>query len=375
MLNRREYMLGSLAAGFVAFCADCVADEAKDRIQSALKQTVGSREKIAGTVAVVIDEAGTSLLTFGSSGVPNLALDSDTIFEIGSVTKVMTALMLAEMAAHGGLAIDDPVAKHLPPSITVHERGRPITLLDLATYTSGLPKLPANLPPNWWTNPNPFAQYTLDNLSEFMASYVPQYEPGTHFDYSSLGFALLGIALAHRAGMTYEQLLIEKVCKPLALANTRITLSPDMQKHLAEAHNLDGKPTPLWDLPALQGAGAARSSVADVTVFLKACIGLSRTRLHGSFTRLLETRRPTSLAGTEAGLGWFISSNASDEIAWKSGLTGGFNTFVGYSTKTRRGAIVLSNFVWQPLDVGTTAMGMKFINPDFDPGDLTLLYR
>jgi CubicO group peptidase (beta-lactamase class C family) len=375
MLNRREYLLGSLAAGIVTRCGDYFADKAKDRIQAALKQTVGARENVAGTVTVVIDEGSTNMLTYGSSGVPSLAMDSHTVFEIGSVTKVMTALMLAEMAAHRELMIDDPVAKYLPPSITVRERGRPITLLDLATYSSGLPKLPGNLPPSWWTNPNPFAHYTLDNISEFMSSYVPQYEPGTHFDYSSLGFGLLGIALARRAGMTYEQLLIEKVCKPLGLANTRITLSPDMQKHLAQAHDINGKPTPLWELPALQGAGAARANVADVTVFLKACIGLARTTLRGSLAQLLETRRPTNLAGTDAGLGWFISSNAKEEIAWKSGLTGGFNTFIGYSTKRRCGAIVLSNFVWQPLDVGTTAMGMKFINPDFEPGDLTLLYQ
>jgi D-alanyl-D-alanine-carboxypeptidase/D-alanyl-D-alanine-endopeptidase len=318
----------------------------------------------------------TSRVTYGSAGVPKVALGGAlTVFEIGSITKVMTALMLADMTARGEVAVDDPVAKYLPASVVLHERGRAITLLDLATYSSGLPKWPGDLPPNWWANSNPFADYSVDKLYDFISSYVPKFEPGAHFEYSSVGFGLLGIALARRAGKSYEELLIERVCDPLGLTHTRITLSGDMQKHLAQAHDLNLKPTPPWDfLPALQGAGAVRASVNDVTVLLKACMGLVHAPLSGSLARLLETRRPTNLAGTDAGLGWFISSDGKEEIAWKSGLTGGFNTFIGFSTQRRRGALVLSNFVWQPLDVGTTAMGMKLIRPGFDPGDLKSIY-
>jgi serine-type D-Ala-D-Ala carboxypeptidase/endopeptidase len=375
VLNRREYLLGSIGAGIVALGGDCIAAPATEPIRAALKQTVGARDKVAGTVAVVIDDGGTSRVTYGSSGVPKVALDAHAVFEIGSITKVITALLLADMAARGEVAVDDPVAKYLPPSVTLHERGRPITLLDLATYSSGLPKWPGDLPPNWWANPNPFADYSVDKLYDFVSSYVPKYEPGTHFEYSSLGFGLLGMALARCAGKSYEELLIERVCDPLGLTHTRITLSADMQKHLAQAHDLNLKPAPIWEfLPALQGAGAVRASVNDVTVFLKACMGLVHASLSGSLARLLETRRPTNLAGTDAGLGWFISSDGKEEIAWKSGLTGGINTFIGFSTQRRCGALVLSNFVWQPLDVGTTAMGMKLISPGFDPGDLKSLY-
>jgi D-alanyl-D-alanine-carboxypeptidase/D-alanyl-D-alanine-endopeptidase len=375
MLNRRDYLLGSIDAGIVALGGDCIAAPGTEPIRAALKQTVGTHDKVAGTVAVVIDEGGTSRVAYGSSGIPNVALDPHTVFEIGSITKVLTALMLADMAARGEVAIDDPVAKYLPPSLTLHERGRPITLLDLATYNAGLPRLPGNLPPAWWANPNPFADYTVDKLFDFVSNYMPKYGPATHFVYSSLGFGLLGVALARRAGKSYQELLIERVCDPLGLAHTRITLSADTQRHLAQAHDLSLKPTPLWDfLPALQGAGAVRASVNDVTVFLKACMGLVHAPLRGSLARLLKTRRPTNLAGTDAALGWFISSDGKEEIAWKSGLTGGSNSFIGFSTQRRRGALVLSNFVWQPLDVGTTAMGMKMIKADFDPGDLGSLY-
>jgi CubicO group peptidase (beta-lactamase class C family) len=340
-----------------------------------VEQTVGARDKVAGTIAVVIDESGASTVAYGSSGVPNIVLDAHTVFEIGSITKVFTALMLTDMAARGDVALDDPLEKYLPPSVRLHERGRPITLLDLANYNAGLPPLPGNLPRNWWESPNPFADYTVDKLCEFVSGYTPEYAPGARFEYSSFGFGLLGLALARRAGKSYEQLLLERVSRPLGLAHTRIELSADMRRHLAQPHDLNLKPTPLWDFGALEGAGAARASVEDVTAFLKACMGLVRSPLRRPIARLLETRRPTNVSGTDAGLGWFISSNGKEEIAWKSGLTGGCNTFVGFSTRRRRGALVLSNFVWQPLDVGTTAMGMKMIKSDFDPGDLTPLYR
>ena len=375
MLNRRECLLSTIGAGIVALGGDCIAAPEMEPIRVALKRTVGTRGKVAGAVAVVIDEGDTSRVSYGSSGVPHVAWDAHTVFEIGSITKVMTALMLADMAARGEVAVGDPVSKYLPPSGALHEHGRPITLLDLATYSSGLPRWPGNFPPNWWDNPNPFAHYTADKLYEFVSSYVPAYEPATHFAYSSLGYGLLGIALARRAGKSYDELLVERVCNPLGLERTRITLSPDMRKYLAQGHDLDLRSRLLWDfLPALQGAGAARSDINDMTLFLKACMGLVHTPLSGLFARLLETRRPTNVTGTDAGLGWFISSHEQDEIAWKSGLTGGFNTFVGFSTRRRRGALVVSNFLWEPLDVGTTYMGMKFISPGFDPGDLSSLY-
>jgi CubicO group peptidase (beta-lactamase class C family) len=339
-----------------------------------LRKAVGARERVAGMIAVVVDEGGSTVVSHGSSGVAGVALDGETVFEIMSITKVLTALVLADMVARGEVAFDDPVAHYLPPSAALKARGRPITLLDLATYTSGLPNMPGNLPSDWYARPDPLGDYPPAKLDEFLSGYVPQYEPGTHYRYANLGFGLLGNALARRAGKSYEELLIERVCNPLGLQHTRIALTGDMQKHLAQGHDLDLKPTTLWNFPALPGAGTVRTNAKDLTVFLKACMGLARTRLSASLARLRETRRATPLAGTDAALGWFISSNETEEVAWKSGLSGGCNTFVGFSPRRRRGAVVLSNFLWRPIDEGTIHLGMTLINPDFHPGDLNALY-
>jgi len=372
-MHRRKFLLSSIGTGALAVVGNCIAAPAIDPIQAALKQMIGTREG-CGAVAMVIDDNGTSTVSYGNSDASRKSLDTHTVFEIGSITKVMTALILTDMVAKGEVAMDDPVAKYLPASFALLDNGRPITLFDLANYHCGLPKTPGNLPPDWWANPNPFADYTIDKLSTSLSGYTPPYQPGTRFEYSSVGFALLGIALSQRAGKSFDALLIDRVCTPLGLAHTRVSLSVDMKKHLVQPHGINEQPTSLWDFGALQAAGAAHASVGDMGLFLKACMGLTHTRLDKSFERLLATRTPTTLAGTETGLGWFITKSGNEEIAWKTGLTGGCNSFIGFSTKTLRGAVVLSNFVWQPIDIGTTLVGMKMIAPDFDPGDLASLY-
>lgn len=371
MLDRRKFVLGS--AGIAAWASAGVASLAEPETQSveaALEEAVGDRAKVAGMVGVVVDENGTSMTSYGSTGVLGVALDGDTVFEIMSISKVLTAVLLADLVQRGEVALNDLVAKYLP--IKLRERGGPITLLDLATYTSGLPYMPGNLPKDWYVQPNPLRNYTEADLFSFLADYVPKFAPGTHYEYANLGFGLLGIALAHRAGKSYEELLVERICDPLGLAHTRGTLTDDMQRHMARGHDVNGKPMQALDWPALRGAGDIRSTAADLTVFLKANMGLVPSSL--PLPRLLDTRRPTDLPGTDASLGWFVTSDKGEQIVWKTGLGAGFNTFIGFSPKRRRGVIILSNFFWLPIDSGTINMGAKLIKPDFSPVNFDLLY-
>jgi D-alanyl-D-alanine-carboxypeptidase/D-alanyl-D-alanine-endopeptidase len=143
-----------------------------------------------------------------------------------------------------------------------------------------------------------------------------------------------------------------------------------MRSRLAQGHNWGLEPTPLWDNPTLAGASAVWSTANDLTMFLdEVCLGRRQTPLQVSLGKLLETRRPTGIPGHEMGLGWFISSNHGDEIAWKSGLTGGFNTFIGFSINSHLGSIALSNAA--PDSVG---LGMRLINPDFRPTGIGALF-
>jgi len=326
----------------------------EDTIRAILKERVETGRQSTGIVAVVIDKVDHRLVTFGRPDTPEeRPLDGETVFEIGSITKVLTALLLADMATRGEVAMSDPLARYLPDSVRVPDyHGKPITLLDLATYTAGLPNWPDGFQPD--DSLNPYANYTVDQLCCALSGHALRHEPGTHYDYPNWGFSLLGHALARRAGATYEDLLVERVCRPLGLRNTRITLTPDMRARMAQGHHANLEPTPLWDLPAFAGAGAVRSTANDLSLILGACLGRSETALNQALALLLETRRPTGTDGQEVGLGWFISSGHDDAIAWKDGGTGGFGNFIGFSPGRGQGAIVLTNAAnWRSIkDIG-----------------------
>ena len=153
-----------------------------------------------GIVVGVIEPNGRRVVAYGhlANGDPR-TVDGDTIFEIGSVSKVFTSLLLADMVNRNEVALDDPAAKYLPDDVTLPERsGKAITLLDLSTHSSGLPPLPTNLKPK---DPrNPYAGYTVDDLYQFLSGYTLPRDPGSEFEYSNLGAGLLGHLLASPRG-------------------------------------------------------------------------------------------------------------------------------------------------------------------------------
>ncbi|KRR13425.1 hypothetical protein CQ12_09895 [Bradyrhizobium jicamae] len=295
-----------------------------------------------GLVAAVLDGDRRSIFAHGQSGSENnRPLDGDTVFEIGSITKVFTALLFADMVLRGELAPDDPAAKFLPDSVKMPDfEGAPITLMDLATYTSGLPRMPSNFAPKDWSNP--YIDYRAERLYDYLSNHKLGFKPGTHYEYANLGFGLLGHILERRAGKSYEDLVVSRICAPLGMDDTRITLSDSMQQRLARGHNAALAPVANWDFSVLAGAGALRSTANDLTKFLQMCMDPADGPLAAALKLTLSERRPRASERYVA-LGWFVANRFGDEVVWKSGGTGGYATFIGYSTKTRRNFILLSN--------------------------------
>ncbi len=299
---------------------------------------------LMGLVVGIVDGDKTHVFGYGKvSREADRAPDRNTVFEIGSVTKVFTALLLAEMAERKLVGLEDPVDKLLPDSVAVPQRDeRAITLLDLATHTSGLPRLPDNLMPLIRKKPqNPYADYTVKQLYEFLAKHSLARKPGTQYAYSNLGMGLLGHALARRAGTSYQSLVVQRICLPLGMKETRIELSDDLRSRLARGHDRRGDPVPNWDIPTLAGAGALRSTGSDLLKFLRANIGLGNSRLS---TAIATTHRPRQQIGKSAGkiaLGWHI--RAGEKILWHNGQTGGYHSFVAFQKNRKIAVVVLSN--------------------------------
>jgi D-alanyl-D-alanine-carboxypeptidase/D-alanyl-D-alanine-endopeptidase len=359
MLKRRTLLRGVLSVPVVSVRANALGPQSaagddtgpaagpkgpsSEAIRAILANQIDPGRQSLGYVAGIIDGDGRRLVTAGQSDAPDgRALDGDSVFEIGSITKVFTALLLADMVQRGEVALDDPVAKYLPPEGRPRAfDGKPISLLDLATYTSGLPRTPGNNFPA--DEANPYAHYTVAELYQFVLYYTPQYYPGSHYEYSNLGFGLLGQALALRAGRSYEELVVSRICTPLGLDDTRITLTEGMRQRLVPGHDLDLHKVPNWDLPALAGAGALRSTANDLFRFLDACQGRRQSSLAAALASLLNVRRQTDQANLFVAAGWFAQTEHADELVWKDGGTGGYATFIGYSTRSQVAVLLLSN--------------------------------
>jgi len=314
-----------------------------EEIRKILIGRLGNEASRIGIVVGVIDPAGRRILSHGSFGENDpRPVDGNTVFEIGSTTKVFTSLLLADMAQRSEVALTDPAAKYLPPGVKMPERnGRAITLEDLARHRSGLPRLPANLDAS--KNPsNPYATYSVNQLYEFLSSYQLPRDIGAEFEYSNLGMGLLGHILSLAAGKDYETLIRTRICAPLGMGSTAINLSPEMKSRLAAGHNDQFKPTPNWDIPTLAGAGALRSTANDMLSFLAAQLGYKESALTPAIKTTL-ARRTSSNPGMEIGLGWIVRPKTDSEIVWHNGGTGGYRTFAGFDPKARTGVVVLSN--------------------------------
>ncbi len=318
-------------------------------IRQILADRIDRDRQSVGIVVGVIDPMDASgararrVITYGSlEKGDSRPIGGDTVFEIGSVTKVFTSLLLADMVRRGEVALTDPVAKYLPADVKVPERnGRTITLLDLATHTSGLGRLPTNFMPR--DPANPYADYSAAQLYQFLSTYTLPRDIGSKYEYSNLGGGLLGHVLARRAGMEYEALVRSRITGPLAMTSTSITLSADQQRRLAVGHNDRLASVPNWDLPTLAGAGALRSTANDMLTFVAANLGAAPSPLMSAMSAMLTDRRPTGMPGVDVALAWHIFTRNGDEIIWHNGGTGGYRSFIGFSPRTKVGVVVLSN--------------------------------
>lgn len=361
---RRTLLALALAAAWMGAATPAIAQPrhwADDEVRRLLAARVDDGRRSVGIVVGLIGPEGQRVVAYGRRAKDDATpLDGDTLFEIGSVTKVFTALLLADMARRGEVALDDPVATFLPPDVAVPARdGRVITLRDLASHRSSLPRLPTNFAPQDWENP--YLDYSVATLYEFLSGYTLPRNIGTQYGYSNLGAGLLGHALARRASIDLETLRRTRISDPLGLASTRAVLPPEMNTRLAQGHDSELQPVANWDLPTLGGAGGLRSSAHDMLRFLAAALGDAPPDLKAAMATMLENRRP-AFADTEIGLGWFVTTKFGDEIVFHDGGTGGYQSFVGYSAHSRRGVVVLSNAQGFP---GINDIGRHLLNTRF----------
>jgi D-alanyl-D-alanine-carboxypeptidase/D-alanyl-D-alanine-endopeptidase len=334
-----------------------------DEIRKILAERVGENETAVGIVVGVIDPQGRRIISYGHRNDGDARpLDGDTVFEIASVTKVFTALLLADMVEKNEVALSDPASKYLgAAAIKLPERnGHLITLLDLATHTSGLPFMPADAPP---FNDPAAAKYSTGDLKRYLASYQLTREIGSEWDYSNIGYWVLSEALAARAGKDIEDLIRSRVLAPLKMTDTDFELSAKMKKNLAPGHDsaLQLAPAsstiPIYSImPAI---GLLYSTTNDLLTFLSECMGYEPSPLAPAMNIALSNRWPVQ-PGNEQALGWNVYGNDADQVILRDGSSFGYASVMAYDPKARVGVVVLTNQVGDVCDIAR-----HLLRPDF----------
>ena len=305
-----------------------------------LKQALTSGDLTPGTgvgLTIGVSKRGERrILTYGVA-------KPDSLFEIGSISKTFTGLMLARMVVEGKVRLDEPVRELLPagtvakPTRTA-DGGKEITLLDLATHHSGLPSIPDNLRPA--DRSDPYADYGPQQLYAYLASHGVAKPADANFVYSNLGFGLLGQALAVRDGRSYGGLLREEITGPLGMTDTVVKLSAGQQRRFLQGY-AEHRPVQAWDFDALAGAGAIRSTAGDMMTYLEANLHPQNDAPLSGALALSQRLRGAADQGEQMALGW--TYNGISEVYRKDGGTAGFTSTAFFNRRADCAVVVLLN--------------------------------
>jgi len=313
-------------------------------LASQLESGLLSKGSGGALVIGVLDHGKRRIFTYGAAQ-PNL------IFEIGSITKTFTGLLLAQMVVQQKVTLAEPVRELLPAAFISKSSGPEITLLDLATQHSGLPRDPANLKPA--DSSDPWADYGPQQLSEFLNQHGLIKPANAKSQYSNVGFGLLGYALSRRAGITYEELVKEEISGPLGMHDTAITLSSEQHERLVQGYDASFNQARPWNFDVIAGAGAIRSTAPDMLKFLEANLhpeeyavgtvpGSPAATLPAAIAIDHEPRAEAPEVNGEIALAWFVSPKRPVWLDHNGG-TGGYSSFTRFCPEQDWGYIVLYN--------------------------------
>ncbi len=351
-----------LALAAMLAAAPALAQEAAmpsdAEIAKILGDRIGRDQANIGIAVAVIENGETRFVSHGTLAVDSTEpVTEHTVFEAGSITKLFTNLLLAQMVNDGRIDLDAPIADYLPEGTVLPSQGeRSITAFDLATHSAGLSGLPEDLLGRGMDNP--YSGYGAEGLMAWLASYQLPRPIGESFEYSNAGTALLAAAVEHVGGASYADLLESNILGPLGMDETSLALSGAEKPDMAIGHNAAREAVSHWDFDVFAPAGALLSTSSDLAKFIAAASGAVETPLKPAFDTMLARTRP---AGNDSiGLGWFITDTGAGEVVWHNGITNGFRSFAGFERNSGNGVVVLSNMVTAS---GIEDIGMHLLDP------------
>lgn len=345
--------------------AGCVSVSARlpDDIRRQAQERIDEGYHLA-TVIGVVDATGERYFGFGSlTETVNTPPDKNTIFEIGSITKIFTSTLLADLQVNGVVDLQEPIEKYLPVFSNLQQgEDDPITLEQLSVHTSGLPREPLNMDGG---DDDRYATYTSSDLKKFLSDYRLNADNHGSYQYSNLGVLVLELAIEEATGRTYEALTDERVIRVLGMSDTFFDIPASKRPRLAAPFRY-GQPVGELDVGEFQAMGGLRSTARDMLQFLRAELGLKNTSLRPAFELSQKSRYADD--EIEMGLGWHILRRAESgkTIHYHTGGTNGYVSFAGFDRDARVGVVVLNSGRRHFSD-----LGFRLLDPSYplaDPG-------
>lgn len=319
--------------------------EFESKVDRITRNYVSQRQNLALAIGVV-EQGHHYIKGFGKfSDTDDSLPNPGTIYEIGSVTKLFTGIVLAKLENDKTVNLDDSIRLYLPQEVIsqLNAAVQSITLRQLATHTSGLPRFPETFLAAIQDRSNPYLHYTAPEMYADLAE-VALSEPGKKYEYSNFGMGLLGHLLSLKTCQPYDKLVTEILCQPLSMTDTAIHLTPQQQQCLTPGHSPDGTQTSNWDFDVMAPCGAFRSTSEDLLKFLQANLCTANTEMAAILGRS-QAQYFVEDETLSIGLAWHISTLPNGQVLyWHNGGTGGYTSFIGFDKIKQTGVAILSNY-------------------------------
>ncbi|QDT13545.1 serine hydrolase [Planctomycetes bacterium K23_9] len=341
-MSLRYVLMFAIAAG--SYSASWSQDLA-GKITALAKPYVDS-ETVVGLSIGVVKGDQTTAVHLGKTKSGGQSPSDDTVYEIGSISKVFTGILLGDAVSRGDARLDQPVQQLLPAGVTMPAGKRAITLVDISTHTSGLPRLSNNMPS--LTSKDPYADYTSKLAHEFLNSHKLRREPGAKQEYSNFAVSLLGHLLSQKSGKSYDKLMADRITEPLGMTDTSVQLTGTMASRLATPHIAVNTIGTNWGFADMPGAGGIRSTTADMLKFAQACLDPPESSTGKAIELAWKEHYAGGVGAAKMGLGWHFAGDGSTR--WHNGQTGGYHSMLMVNRQLNSAVVLLTNTATGEVD-------------------------
>ncbi len=332
--------VGTLFVVAAIFCSSGSAQTLSKQIVTETALPLVKNEIAQGISIGYIQGDSWGIIHLGNAMPSGQKADNQTLYELGSISKVFTSILLADSVIRGDIKLESNAETENAAGIRLPSRdGRSITWLDLSTHRSGLPRLPANLDAE--SLKDPYRNYDSSKAAAALDSLELPRKPGEAQEYSNFAVSVLGHLIAEKAGKPYQQLLRERITQPLGMTDCTVDLTDDQKKRFAFPNEKVGSPTLAWSFADMPGAGGVRANMRDMMRFARAQLDPPSGTLGEAIELAWKKHSESDATGPATGLGWMIAGDG--ETRWHNGGTGGSRSAIYINRRIQTAVVVLCN--------------------------------